>query len=105
VGTWLEDGKLPIKFMPDGKQVEKFNSRRETKYFDGEKFLLETSLTADYAFVKCQKADKYGNLQFRKTTRNFNPVIARAARITIAEAEEIVEEIDPENVHLPGVYV
>ena len=69
--------------------------------------MLETSLTADYAFVKCKRADKSGNLQFNKASRNFNPDIAKAAKITIAEAEEIVEvgDIDPENIHCPGIYV
>ena len=69
--------------------------------------MLETALTADYSLVKCEKADTLGNLQFNKTTRNFNPDMARAGRITIAEAEEIVEpgELDPENIHCAGIYV
>ena len=68
---------------------------------------MEKALTADFSFIKCQKADTSGNLQFKCTARNFNPDMAKAGRITVVEAEEIVEagEIDPENVHCPGIYV
>jgi 3-oxoacid CoA-transferase subunit A len=75
--------------------------------FDGRNFLLERSLTADFAFVRAYKADRLGNLIYRKASRNFNQAMATAARITIAEVEEIVEpgELDPESIVTPGVYV
>ncbi|UNU74047.1 CoA transferase subunit A [Moraxella nasovis] len=84
--------------IADGKEVRKF---------DGQEYLLEKSLTADVALIKAQKADKAGNLVFNKTARNFNPECAMAGKITIAEVEEIVEigEIDPDHVHLSGVFV
>ena len=69
--------------------------------------MLEESLTGDFSFVKCWKADKDGNLVFHKTARNFNPDVATAAKVVIAEADEIVEvgELDPDEIHIPGVYV
>jgi 3-oxoacid CoA-transferase subunit A len=75
--------------------------------FDGRNFLLERSLTADFAFVRAYKADRLGNLIYRKASRNFNEAMATAARITIAEVEEIVEPgaLDPELIVTPGVYV
>lgn len=68
---------------------------------------METAITGDFALIKAWKADKAGNLIFRKSARNFNPVMCKAAKITIVEAEEIVEagELDPENIHVPGIYV
>jgi 3-oxoacid CoA-transferase subunit A len=68
---------------------------------------MERALKADFALVKAWKADRWGNLVFRKTARNFNPVMATAAKLTIAEVEEIVEpgQLDPDSVHVPGVYV
>ena len=88
VGTVVEEGK-------------------EVREFNGRKYLLETGLTADFAFVKAWKADRLGNLIYRKTARNFNPVMATAARVTIAEVEELVAPgaIDPDHVATPGVYV
>lgn len=88
VGTQIADGK-------------------EVREFDGQEYLLEHSLTADVALIKAQKADKAGNLVFNKTARNFNPECAMAGKITIAEVEQIVEigEIDPDHVHLSGVFV
>ena len=69
--------------------------------------VLETALTADFAFIKAWKGDRWGNLVFRKTARNFNPIMATAARITIAEVEELVDvgEIDPDRIHTPGIHV
>jgi 3-oxoacid CoA-transferase subunit A len=69
--------------------------------------VLEESLTADYALVKAWRADTMGNLVYRMTTQNFNPMMATAGRITVAEVEEIVEpgELDPEHIHTPGIYV
>lgn len=66
---------------------------------------MEEAITGDYALVKAWKADKYGNLIFRKSARNFNPAMCRAARITIAEVEEIVDELDPDVVHVPSIFV
>src|SRR5690606_1610671 len=84
--------------IAEGKDVREFN---------GKSYILEESLTADIALVKAYKADKAGNLIFRKTAQNFNPVCAMAGKITVAEVEEIVEigELDPDDIHLPGIYV
>jgi 3-oxoacid CoA-transferase subunit A len=84
--------------VADGKEVREFNGRR---------YLMEAALTADFALVKAWKGDRLGNLIYRKTAQNFNPMMATAARITIAEVEEIVEpgNIDPDHVVTPGVYV
>jgi 3-oxoacid CoA-transferase A subunit len=80
---------------------------KDTKTFDGRHFILERALHADFAFVKAWKADRLGNLVYRRTARNFNPVMATAARFTIAEVEHLVEPgaIDPDLVHTPGIYV
>ncbi|MGH9200672.1 MAG: CoA transferase subunit A [Vicinamibacterales bacterium] len=80
---------------------------KETKLFDGRHFVLERALPADFAFVKAWKGDSLGNLVYRRTARNFNPVMATAARVTIAEVEHLVApgDIDPDLVHTPGVYV
>ena len=84
--------------MADGKPTE---------VFDGETYLRETWLRADLAIIKAWRADPAGNLMFRKTARNFNPVMATAAKFTVVEVEEIVEEgaFDPDCIHTPGVYV
>lgn len=81
--------------------------RKETREFDGRMYVLERGLTADFAFVKAWKGDKWGNLVYRKTSRNFNPVMATAARVTIAEVEHLVEvgELEPDMVHTPAIYV
>lgn len=80
---------------------------KDVREFDGRMYVLEPSLTADYALVKAWKADTMGNLIYRKTARNFNPMMATAGRITVAEVEEIVEpgQIDPDHIHTPGIYV
>jgi 3-oxoacid CoA-transferase subunit A len=80
---------------------------KETREFDGRMYVLERALKADFAFVKAWKGDKWGNLVYRKTARNFNPVMATAGRITIAEVEHLVEvgSIEPDNVHTPAIYV
>ncbi len=80
---------------------------KETRAFGGRSYVLETGLTADYAFVKAARGDRLGNLVYRKTARNFNPLMATAARITIAEVEELVEpgRLDPDSVHTPGIFV
>jgi 3-oxoacid CoA-transferase subunit A len=84
--------------VAEGKEVREFNGRR---------YLLEQALTADFALIKAWKGDRLGNLIYRKTARNFNPMMATAARVTIAEVEEIVEpgDIDPDHVITPGIYV
>ncbi|PCJ45167.1 MAG: succinyl-CoA--3-ketoacid-CoA transferase [Gammaproteobacteria bacterium] len=80
---------------------------KESRQFNGEDYILEESLTADYSLVKAWKADTMGNLVYRKTAMNFNPEMATAGKITIAEVEEIVEagELDPAEIHTPGIYV
>lgn len=80
---------------------------KEVREFDGRKYVLERGLTADFAFIKAWKGDRWGNLMYRKTARNFNPVMATAAQVTIAEVEELVElgELDPNCVVTPGIYV
>ncbi len=80
---------------------------KETKLFDGRSYVLERALSSDFAFVKAWKGDRVGNLVYRKTARNFNPVMAAAARFTIAEVEHLVEPgaIDPDHVHTPGIFV
>uniref|UniRef100_A0A6B2L229 Succinyl-CoA:3-ketoacid-coenzyme A transferase n=1 Tax=Arcella intermedia TaxID=1963864 RepID=A0A6B2L229_9EUKA len=106
VGTFVEFGGMPIKYNPDGT-VAIQSEPRPTTEFDGRKYVLEKSITGDFAFVKAQKADTKGNLVFSYSARNFNPAVATAGKITIAEVEEIVEagQIHPDEVHLPGVYV
>ncbi len=80
---------------------------KETREFDGRPCVMERCLKADFAYIKAWKGDKWGNLVFRKTARNFNPMMATAARVTIAEVEHLVEvgEIEPDDVHVPSVYV
>src|ERR1051326_7164612 len=80
---------------------------KETREYDGRMYVLERALKADFAFVKAWKGDRWGNLVYRKTARNFNPVMATAARITIAEVEHLVEvgSIEPDAVHTPAIYV
>jgi 3-oxoacid CoA-transferase subunit A len=80
---------------------------KETREFNGRMYVLEQGLTADFAFVKAWKGDKWGNLVYRKTARNFNPVMATAARVTIAEVEQLVEvgDLEPDMVHTPAIFV
>jgi len=80
---------------------------KETREFNGRMYVLERALIADFAFVKAWKGDRWGNLVYRKTARNFNPVMATAARITIAEVEHIVEvgELEADHIHTPAIYV
>lgn len=120
-------GELELEFTPQGTLAEKLRAGgagipafftktgygtlvaegKETRQFDGEWYVMERSLTADVALVKAWKADKAGNLVFRKTARNFNPACAMAGKVCVAEVEELVEAgtIDPDAVHLPGIYV
>lgn len=107
VGTWLEEGKLPVRYDETGTKVLKSSEPREVREFDGRKFLLENAIMGDVAFVKAYKADTLGNCWFKGSARNFNSVMGRNAKLTIVEAENIVEpgEILPEDVHLPSIYV
>ncbi|TXD41223.1 CoA transferase subunit A [Lujinxingia vulgaris] len=97
---------IPAFFTPTGYGTVVADGK-ETREFDGRNYVLETALTADFAFVKAWKGDTQGNLIFKATARNFNPMMAAAGRITIAEVEELVEpgELDPDQIHTPGVFV
>jgi len=107
VGTVLQNGGFPIKYGSDGKTVAISSPPKETKIFNGKEHLLEESITGDYALIKAWRADESGNLQFRKSARNFNQDAATAGRVCIAEVEEIVPTgtIDPDHIHLSSVYV
>ncbi len=120
-------GELELEFTPQGTLAERLRAGgagipafftktgygtvvaegKETRQFDGEWYVMERGIRADLSLVKAWKADKAGNLVFRKTARNFNPMAATAGRVCVAEVERIVEvgEIDPDQVHLPGIYV
>ncbi|PTT62467.1 CoA transferase subunit A [Stenotrophomonas sp. HMWF003] len=120
-------GELELEFNPQGTLAERLRAGgagipafftatgygtvvaegKETREFDGKHFVLETALRADVALVKAWKADEAGNLVFRKTARNFNPACAMAGKVCIVEVEEVVPlgSIDPDQVHLPGIYV
>jgi 3-oxoacid CoA-transferase subunit A len=97
---------IPAFFTPTGVGTI-VAENKETRDFDGRTYLMERALTADFAFVKAWKGDKWGNLIYRKTARNFNPMMAAAAKVTIAEVEHLVEvgELDPDTVHTPSIYV
>lgn len=97
---------IPAFFTPTGAGTV-VSENKEIREFDGRPYVMERALKADFALIKAWKADRWGNLIFRKTARNFNPVMATAARVTIAEVEEIVEpgQLAPDGVHLASVYV
>ena len=97
---------IPAFFTPAGYGTVVAEGK-ETREFDGRPYVLEHALKADFALIKAWKGDRWGNLVYRKTARNFNPMMATAAKITIAEVEHLVEpgEIDPDLVHTPSVYV
>ena len=97
---------IPAFFTPTGVGTV-VGENKETREFEGRTYVMERALKADYAFIKAWKGDKWGNLMYRKTARNFNPMMATAARITIAEVEQLVEvgELEPDSIHTPGVYV
>jgi 3-oxoacid CoA-transferase subunit A len=121
------DGKLEVELVPQGTLAERIRAGgagipafytatgygtkvaegKETREFGGRMYVLEQALTADFAIVKAWKGDRFGNLVYRKTTRNFNPMVATAGRITIAEVEQLVEPglLDPDAIHTPGIYV
>ena len=120
-------GELEVELTPQGTLAERLRAGgagipgfytatgvgtpiaegKELKEFDGKTYLLERGIVGDFALVKAWKADTLGNLVYRKTSRNFNPVVAMSGKITIAEVEEIVEagELDPDEIHTPGIYV
>jgi 3-oxoacid CoA-transferase subunit A len=106
VGTQVADGGLPWRYDGDGG-VLLASPPKEVREFDGAEYVLEHGIRTDFALVRAAKGDRHGNLVFNKSTRNFNPLAAMAGRITVAEVEELVEpgEIDPDAVHLPGIYV
>ncbi len=97
---------IPAFYTPAGFGTE-IAVGKEVREFNGKMYLMEEALHADFALVKAWKGDRYGNLVFRKTTRNFSGPMARAGRVTIAEVEELVEpgELDPDQIHVPGIYV
>jgi len=97
---------IPAFFTPAGYGTEVAEGK-EVREFDNKMYLMEHALHADFAIVKAWKGDRFGNLVFRKTTRNFSASMARAGNITIAEVEQLVEpgELDPDNIHVPGIYV
>jgi 3-oxoacid CoA-transferase/3-oxoacid CoA-transferase subunit A len=105
-GTAISEGGLPIRYAADGS-VAKVSPRKETREIRGRTYVLEDAITGDYALVKAWRGDRFGNLVYRRTARNFNPMMATAAKVTIAEVEELVEpgQIDPDHVHTPGIYV
>ena len=120
-------GELELEFNPQGTLAERLRAGgagipafftatgygtivaegKETREFNGKHYVMETALVADVSLVKAWKADKSGNLVFRKTARNFNPACAMAGKVCVAEVEEVVEVgmLDPDQVHLPGIYV
>jgi 3-oxoacid CoA-transferase subunit A len=120
-------GELALEFTPQGTLAEKMRAGgcgipafftptgvgtlvaegKEVREFNGRRYVLEPSLRADIGIVKAWKADRQGNLVYRKTARNFNPVVAMCGRITVAEVEEIVENgmLDPDQIHTPGIYI
>lgn len=120
-------GELEVEFCPQGTLAERMRAGgagipgfytptgvgtqvaegKEVREFNGREYVLERGIVGDFAFVKAWKGDHFGNLVFRKTARNFNPMAATAGKITIAEVEELVEigELEPDQIHTPGVYV
>jgi 3-oxoacid CoA-transferase subunit A len=97
---------IPAFFTPTGVGTV-IAEGKEVREFDGRQYVMERWLRADFSLIKAWKGDKWGNLIYRKTARNFNPMIATAAKVTIAEVEELVEpgELAPDQVHTPSVYV
>ncbi len=123
----LLSGKLEVNLIPQGTFSERIRAGgagipafytpagvgtlvaegKETREFDGRPYVMERALTADFALIRAWKGDKLGNLVYRKTARNFNPMMAAAAKITIAEVENLVDvgELDPDLIHTPSIYV
>ncbi|GAA3141251.1 CoA transferase subunit A [Nonomuraea roseoviolacea] len=103
VGTPVAEGGLPLRHNPDGS-VALASPPKEVREFGGRPYVLEHGITTDFALVRAARGDRHGNLVFAKAARNFNPLAAMAGRVTIAEVEELAE-LDPDEVHLPGVFV
>ena len=97
---------IPAFFTPAGYGTE-VQQNKEVREFNGKKHILEKALTSDFAFVKAWKGDTAGNLTYKGTARNFNPLMAMAGKITVAEVEELVPEgtLDPNQIHTPGIFV
>ncbi|MFR9805192.1 CoA transferase subunit A [Pseudonocardia sp. RS010] len=106
VGSQIADGGLPWRYAPDGS-VAVASPAKEQREFAGVTHVLEEAIVTDFALVAAAKGDRHGNLVFEKTAQNFNPLCAMAGRVTIAEVQELVEpgELDPAEIHLPGVFV
>jgi 3-oxoacid CoA-transferase subunit A len=106
IGTQIAAGGLPWRYAANGS-VTTASPPKQIAKFGGRSYLLESALRADFAVVRAWKGDRHGNLVFRKAARNFNPVCAMAGRVTIAEIEHLVDpgDLDPDDVHLPGIYV
>jgi 3-oxoacid CoA-transferase subunit A len=106
VGTPVSEGGLPWRYGPEG-DVVLASPGKEVRTFGGRECVLEDSITTDFALVRAAVGDRHGNLVFTKAARNFNPVVAMAGAVTIAEVEELVDpgQIDPDDVHLPGIFV
>jgi 3-oxoacid CoA-transferase subunit A len=106
VGTLVAEGGLPWRYNPDGS-VAVASPAKETRTFGDKDYVLEEGIVTDFALVRAAKGDRHGNLTYDASARNFNPLCAMSGRITIAEVEQLVEpgELDPEQVHTPGVFV
>ena len=106
VGTQVAEGGLPWKYDGSGG-VAVASPPKETKTFNGREYVMEEAIVTDFALVRAWKGDRHGNLVYRMAARNFNPLCAAAGRVTVAEVEELVEpgELDPAEVHTPGVFV
>ena len=110
-GTAISEGGLPLKYGPDGKVI-KYSEKKEVRRLrmgGGEErdYVLEPAITGDFAIVKAWKGDRFGNLVYRHTAMNFNPMMATAGKITVAEVEELVDvgQLDPDHIHTPSIFV
>src|ERR1700683_1484337 len=105
-GTMLSDGTFALRYTADGTCAE-YLSEREVRMFSGREHVLEYGIIADFALVKAYQGDRKGNLRFRLSARNFNPLAGRAGRHTVAEVQQLVGtgELQPDDIHLPGVFV
>src|SRR6185437_1064481 len=106
VGTQVAEGGLPWRYQPDGS-VAVASPPKDTRVFGGREYVLEEAIRTDFALVRAAVGDRLGNLVFHETARNFNPLCAMAGRVTVVEVEQLVEpgELDPDRVHLPGIFV
>ncbi|RSZ61362.1 CoA transferase subunit A [Corynebacterium hylobatis] len=104
VGTQVAEGGLPQRYNTDGT-VAVVSEPKETREFNGQVYVLEESIRADFALVHAHKGDRFGNLVFNRTAQNFNPDAAMSGKVTIAQVEHLVDVIDPSEVDLPGIYV